>query len=140
MRLGQEAYRAEDLDNGIFLLEEAQFHARRVRAQPLCEVIAATLGLIRSKVFSEEEDQEELFQQSWRTLVRLKVDLGCSEILSLWACHREDRGDVNSAEKLRRAAERHLKRWSDKISIPHQEEHLASFLGLQTRPKAAYAG
>ncbi|MEE8143737.1 MAG: serine/threonine-protein kinase, partial [Planctomycetota bacterium] len=127
---GRMAMAENDWKSAIFLLEEAQFHARRVRAQPLTEVIGVALATVRSKVFSDERQHEELFQHAWRTLVGSKLELGRAEILWLWARYREEIGDLQNAEKLRRSAMRHVQRWSEKIPLPHDDSTLANFMGI----------
>ncbi|MFQ5655254.1 MAG: hypothetical protein ACE5GW_11060 [Planctomycetota bacterium] len=126
-----EAAGRGDPGEALFLLEEAHFHARRVRALPLSATIAAHLAMVRRRVFDDSEDPESTLQASWAQLAHAGVVQGRIEILTLWAEARRSAGDEAAAESLERAVERALDRWVVEIPFPHDREILAERMGAR---------
>lgn len=109
----------EALDNGersrgLYMLEEAEFHARRLRAVPLVPLIEARLAVLRARTDSAVTVEGTLVR-CWRTLVRCGVHAGRIELLLLWATAREDAGDLPRAEALRAAAHRRAVVWAERV-------------------------
>ncbi len=121
-RLAREAERLGDLSQASIHLEEALFHALRVRALPLSAILPLRLALVRAR---DDQATEVASRQAWRRLVRSDVRLGRVEVLCLWAQARMRAGDVEASARLRRAAVREIARWSENIPLGHDLYTLA---------------
>lgn len=122
---------AEEWTRAVFLFEEAEFHAKRVRAQPLTTLISARLATVRHRVFAaDEKDTESTLQRGWKTLESRGIVLGRAELFTMWSHERESEGDPAGAAQFRVAAAQLLDAWSARIPLPHERDLLGDWLGL----------
>jgi len=128
-RLAHEAERAGNLSQASVHLEEALFHALRVRALPLGAILPLRLSLVRGR---DDRGSEMAARQAWRRLVRSEVRIGRVEVLCLWARARARAGDEKAASSLRRAAVREIARWSENVPLAHDLFTLARGLDADT--------
>ncbi|MEM7166850.1 MAG: protein kinase [Planctomycetota bacterium] len=114
VRAATAAFQSGERARGLFFLEEAEFHARRLRAVPLVPLIEARLAVIRAREDSAVTVEATLIR-CWRSLARCGVHAGRVELLLLWATAREDAGDLRAAECLRAAAHGRAQRFTQRI-------------------------
>ena len=107
----------------LFLLEEAQHHARRALCTPLAAVVQSWLGWVRPHVFDDSAEPEGTLRISWKRLVETGVFEGRFEVLGLWARAREAAGDAKGAEAIRRATRRRFEAWTQ--CIPYEFDRMA---------------
>jgi len=115
-RLARAAEENGDVSQASIHLEEALFHALRVRALPSSAILPLRLALVRAR---DDQATEFTARQAWRRLVRSEVRHGRVEVLCLWAQARARGESPDSAAKLRRAAVREIARWSADIPLGH---------------------
>lgn len=127
---GKAALLEEEWTKSLFLFEEAEFHAKRVRAQPWTALIGARMACVREMVYGSAPDADAIIGRAWKTFERLGVLAGRGELLTMWADLREAAGDPRSAESLRESATREVEHWSSRVPFPHDTEALARWLGV----------
>jgi hypothetical protein len=115
-RLARAAEESGDVSQASIHLEEALFHALRVRALPSSAILPLRLALVRAR---DDQATEFTARQAWRRLVRSEVRHGRVEVLCLWAQARARAESPETAAKLRRAAVREIARWSAEIPLGH---------------------
>jgi hypothetical protein len=115
-RLARAADAAGDLSQASIHLEEALFHALRVRALPSSAILPLRLALLRAR---DDQATEFTARQAWRRLVRSEVRHGRIEVLCLWAQARARADSPETAARLRRAAVREIARWSAAVPLGH---------------------
>lgn len=131
---------AEEWTRAVFLFEEAEFHSKRVRAQPLTTLIGARLAATRQRAFREgERDAEMMLQRGWKTLESRGIVMGRVELFSLWSQERAADGDDVGAAQFQVAAKQLLETWSSRIPLRHDRTRLAHWLGLDVVPLAEAA-
>lgn len=118
------AVRRQDEEGAQHWLDEAIFHALRVRAVPLSSLLALRRTM-------SPEESERTVRNTWRRIVRSGVSEGRAETLVRWAEIRLKAGDSGSARSLGRAAARELKRWLQRSPSGTDPISLASALGIQ---------
>lgn len=114
---------------GLFLLEEAEFHAQRVRALPLAPLLGLRLAVLRDRLDARAADLEGIARRTWRTLTEQGVRAGRAEVLWWWAQIRAAHGVGRGCEQLLAASERELERWSARLPFPHDLARLRTWLG-----------
>ncbi len=123
-----------DRELEVFLLEEAKYHARRAGAVGLIAVASCHLAVAWKRTGRQAPDPESALRSNWKKLVATGAVEGRPEILSLWADHRREQGDLRGAEALSGAAARIFWRWSEAIPARHDLGALAHSLGLDAVP------
>ena len=109
-RQGIEAMDAGEKDRALFLLDQAQDHARRGRALPILPVVSARQAVARDAVTPEDNKAERIVRRAWKALASTGVAAGRFELLALWAQLRAQNDDARAAGILRASARTHLNR------------------------------
>ncbi len=116
-------------------LEIAALDALRLRAQP----ISTWLSLERSAHASLEE-KERVARNAWRRVVRLETRHGHASVLFWWAQVREQAGDLDAGQKLRRAAIAEIERWLENAPKGIRWSEMASLLGVSELASGTLSG
>ena len=126
-----EAMDAGEMDRALFLLDQAQDHARRGRALPILPIVSARQAVARDAVEPGDDKAERLLRRAWKALASTGVAAGRVELLSLWAQLRAQNDDARAADILWASARTHLKRWHRGLPFQCDLDAVADACGVK---------
>ena len=122
-----------NIGRALFLLDQAQDHARRVRALPILPLVSARHAVASAHETGQSAGAERVIKRAWKALTGTGVAAGRVELLALWATLKAGDGDARAADLLWSSARTHLQRLHRGIPFQCDLDAVAKACGVNRR-------